>query len=411
MQAARRLDAINPQLVCWLFAIVAWTFGFVLYVTGATPLPLLGTLMIADGCFAAGLAVIRDARSQARAVRWFVGGHFLAATGFFLLRNSVPGISENVVTAMMVIAVVFTYLWTTVNGDQPYRVSDLTVLFGRSARKEGDIRSNYEEQIRKAAAQEERNRLARDLHDAVKQQIFAIQTSAATAQTRFESDPFGTREAIDRIRDSAREAMTELEAMLDQLRATPLENVGLAEALKKVCAALDHRTGAEVDLEIGELPASTLMVPGSQEALLRVAQEAFANIARHARANTVKVCLQQVAGRIELTVRDDGAGFDTNEATNGMGLANMRARAEEFGGELEITSRPGTGTEIRFSIPYVIADPQEHRRRILFLSVLLLMQFGFLLDNGNPFLVAMVAGIPIAIVREVIAYRRAKALI
>lgn len=99
------------------------------------------------------------------------------------------------------------------------------------------VRSRDEQRIRDAAAQEERNRLARDLHDAIKQQIFAIQTSAATAETRFDADPAGAREAVAHVRQSAREAMAEMEAMLDHLRVVPLENAGLVEAIRKQAEA------------------------------------------------------------------------------------------------------------------------------------------------------------------------------
>ena len=125
------------------------------------------------------------------------------------------------------------------------------------------LRSTYEEKIREAASQEERHRLARDLHDSIKQQIFVMHTAAATAQARFDIRPApAPRAAIDQVRNSAREAMAEMEAMLDQLRAAPLENNGLVEALKKQCEALRFRTGADVRLTVGELPPSETLPLG-----------------------------------------------------------------------------------------------------------------------------------------------------
>jgi signal transduction histidine kinase len=213
--------------------------------------------------------------------------------------------------------------------------------------------SRYERQIRAAGAQEERNRLARDLHDSIKQQIFVIQTAAATAQARFESDRMGAAVAIGTIRDSAREAMTEMEVMMDQLRSVALENAGLVEALKKLCEALGHRTGARVNFQLGKLPPNESMLPGSHQAILRVAQEALANIGRHARAGSVTVSLGSVSDRVELRVQDDGAGFDPMQGPRGMGIANMRTRAEEFGGHFGVAGSPGAGTVVTFSIPRV----------------------------------------------------------
>jgi signal transduction histidine kinase len=108
----------------------------------------------------------------------------------------------------------------------------------------GRLRSRYDAQIRNAARVEERSRLARDLHDAVKQQLFVIQTAAATTEVRFDSDPAGARDALAHIRTAAREATTEMEALIDELQATPLENVGLVEAHEEAVrgVALPYRS-------------------------------------------------------------------------------------------------------------------------------------------------------------------------
>ena len=159
--------------------------------------------------------------------------------------------------------------------------------------------------------------------------------------------------------------MTEMEVMLDQLRAEPLENTGLVAALKKQCETLGFRTGAEVAFQLGELPASTVVPPGAQQAVLRVAQEALANVARHARATHVSVRLGKTAGGIELAIRDDGAGFDPNQSRRGMGTANMHARAEEFGGTFELASQPGQGTSIRFFLPYDAGTRSGWNRRTI----------------------------------------------
>ena len=155
--------------------------------------------------------------------------------------------------------------------------------------------------------------VARDLHDAVKQQLFAIQTSAATAQARLTSDTDGVTSALEQVRTSTRDAMTEMEAMIDQLQSAPMENTGLVAALRQHSEALGLRTGAEVTFEAGTLPPSDALPPGTQQALFRAAQEAFANIARHARATHVHVRLRLVGDNFELTIRDDGAGFDPTE--------------------------------------------------------------------------------------------------
>ena len=258
------------------------------------------------------------------------------------------------------------YLWTSAEGEGSGRDPVTRLLDGRAAAPLArPLRSQYERQIREAATQEERNRLARDLHDSIKQQLFVIQTAAATVQARFEGDPEGARTALEQVRSSAREAVTEMEAMLDQLRAAPLGNAGLVEAVKKQCEALGFRTGARVEFKLGTLPPSEALAPGAQQAILRVAQEALANVGRHARARNVTVALDATGRRFELWVRDDGSGFDQNQASAGMGIANMHARAEEFGGTLEVGSYPGRGTWVHLEIPYAVQRPNEHRQRAL----------------------------------------------
>jgi signal transduction histidine kinase len=215
-----------------------------------------------------------------------------------------------------------------------------------------NLRSDWEVQIREAASQEERNRLARELHDSIKQQIFAIQTSVAAAQVRLANGAEGALAALDDARQSAREATVEMETMLDQLQAAPLETQGLVAAIRKLCEALGFRTGAAVKVEIGELPAVESMGPGAHQALYRIAQETVSNIAKHARAKQVDVKLgSDEHGCLSLVIRDDGQGFDVVNGNRGMGLRNLQSRAEEVGGWVAIQSQQGVGTVVEACLP------------------------------------------------------------
>jgi signal transduction histidine kinase len=230
-----------------------------------------------------------------------------------------------------------------------------------------ELRERWIKQLSEAAVQQERNRLARDLHDSIKQQIFSVNISAATAQTRWESDPEGARRALADVRGSAREAMAEMEAMLQHLRPAPLENVGLVEALRKQCEALQYRTGAIVTAEFGELPANEILLPGIQEAIFRIAQEGLNNISRHARAKTVQLRLyQETDGKspvLWFTLRDDGAGYDPARSDSGMGLANIRLRAAEIGGTVQIESVPGQGASLILRIPLNLSEFDKFERQ------------------------------------------------
>jgi two-component sensor histidine kinase len=221
-------------------------------------------------------------------------------------------------------------------------------------------------EVREAAAQEERTRLARDLHDSIKQQLFRINIAAATTAARLESDPAGARSALEDVRRGAHEAMTEMEAMLQQLQPTLLAKAGLVEALRKQCEALQFRTGAQVTTELDPLPSASLLPAGAAEALFRIAQEALANVARHARADNVTVRLarsREDENVLELVVTDDGRGLNAALAP-GMGLSNMRHRAQEIGAELEIGSARERGTCVRVCLSLPDEQEQDLQRRV-----------------------------------------------
>ena len=219
------------------------------------------------------------------------------------------------------------------------------------------------QQVSKTAAQEERNRLARDLHDSIKQQIFGIAVSAAAIKARWEHNPASARKVVDDIERTAQEAQVEMQALLQQLRPTALEHVGLLESLRVQCQALSYRTGAEVTAELDDLPPDELLPVGAQEMIFRIVQEGFANIARHARAGHVWLSLRRQRQTLLIEIGDNGQGFElatANEAPvpySGMGLSNVRERVNTLGGDITVWSMPGKGTTLHVCIPLI--DPQK----------------------------------------------------
>ncbi|MCA9922680.1 MAG: sensor histidine kinase, partial [Anaerolineales bacterium] len=216
-----------------------------------------------------------------------------------------------------------------------------------------DIRVRELQQASELAAEEERQRLARDLHDSIKQQLFSIQVSAAAAQARWDDDVEGAKTAVSDVRNSAKAALVEVNALLQQLAQHPLKTIGLAQALREQADALAYRSGANVDTNIMPLPDNEQFPPANRKALFRIAQEAMGNIARHARAQHVTISLQADAHQIELQIADNGQGFNTANVPTGMGLANMQKRADDSGGTLRIDTNPGKGTTIRFTLPLI----------------------------------------------------------
>ncbi|MCC6858028.1 MAG: hypothetical protein IT158_05695, partial [Bryobacterales bacterium] len=261
MFRGQRPEAIDTRWVFRAYAALAGLAGVLLLISGpawlgaglpgdSTLIRVFGSLVIAAGCCAAGFAAVDPPDARRRGLFWFAAGHAVFWLALVAQRIVTGASPDTAVHFLWAVVFALFYVWATSEGEQ--RGAALISLFGAGGARPGEqLRSRYARQIGEAARQEERKRLARDLHDSVKQQIFAIQTAAATAQVRFDQDHAGAREALEQIRASAREAAAEMRAMLDQLQAVPLENAGLIEALKKQSEALGFRTGARVEFRLG----------------------------------------------------------------------------------------------------------------------------------------------------------------
>jgi two-component sensor histidine kinase len=203
------------------------------------------------------------------------------------------------------------------------------------------------DQVRALAVVEERNRLARELHDSVKQHLFSVAMTSSAVQARIESLPDASDELKEMVREvetAARTAQRETTRLIEDLGPGTLQEQGLAAALNDYTLLFGAREHLLVYLDVQGNDA--VLPPAVAEALYRVAQEALHNVARHARATRVDVKLHCLPEQATLTVRDNGVGFDTNEASSGFGLANMQERVLDLGGRLTVESRPSIGTRI-----------------------------------------------------------------
>ncbi len=202
---------------------------------------------------------------------------------------------------------------------------------------------------RDLAALEERQRLARELHDSVSQALYGIALGARTARTLLDRDPEQVAAPLDYVLQLAGAGMAEMRALIFELRPESLESEGLVAALEKQAASVRARYGIAVDMVMGEEPAAPYVV---KEALYRIAQEALHNTVKHARAQRVEVRLHRNAAGLALEMCDDGVGFDSDGAFPGrLGLHTMRERAVRLSGTLDVASAVGDGTRIRVKIP------------------------------------------------------------
>jgi two-component system sensor histidine kinase UhpB len=207
-----------------------------------------------------------------------------------------------------------------------------------------------------AAQEEERARVARDLHDEVNQSLTALllRLEAARVEAPAELAP-----ELAETKALANRAMEELLMLVRQLRPTALDDLGLKAALASHVSELG-RSG-KIDARFDPQGDFSALPSDVQLVVYRVAQQALSNAVQHSGADHVKVRLSRQGDGVELTVGDDGSGFTFEQAGQGLGIAGMRERALLVGGELEVESRPELGTRVTLTVPLDPADTQEAR--------------------------------------------------
>ncbi len=207
------------------------------------------------------------------------------------------------------------------------------------------------EQAQALASLEERQKLARELHDSVSQALYGIALGARTAQTLLERIPDPgryadvLREPLDYVISLSEAGLTEMRALIFELRPDSLETEGIIAALQKQAAALQARYQLAVEANLIEEPDIPVE---AKQALYRIAQEALHNTVKHSRAQRAAITLSQNNGILTLVLSDDGDGFDPSASFPGhLGLQSMRERAERIGAELQIESSPSAGTRVQ----------------------------------------------------------------
>jgi len=211
-------------------------------------------------------------------------------------------------------------------------------------------------QAREAGVFDERRRMAREIHDTLAQGLTGIVTqlqAAERAAERSPADPAGWRRHVTAATRLARESLTEARRSVDALRPEPLEGCRLSEALAGVAERWSALNG--IPVQVTTTGTVGPIQPEAEFALLRAAQEALANVARHAHATRVGLTISYMENEVALDVRDDGVGFDPSQPEQGFGLVAMRQRIAALSGTLQVESEPGGGTAISACVPAVSA--------------------------------------------------------
>jgi len=213
------------------------------------------------------------------------------------------------------------------------------------------------------ASERERARWARELHDDTLQALGAIRVVLSSAARTASSDVLRT--SVEQAVDQLGEGITALRGLIAELRPAALDELGLVPAIEGLIEqqAAAGELEIEADVEVGSAGGGERLDPELENALYRVIQEALTNVVKHAGAEQVRLVLREQHGEIYVRVRDDGSGFDLTKPTDGFGLLGMRERVELAGGELEVSSRAGEGTELRAFVPARPAQFDSSRLR------------------------------------------------
>jgi signal transduction histidine kinase len=197
--------------------------------------------------------------------------------------------------------------------------------------------------------EEERARIARELHDEAGQLLIGIKLSLQVLSRQMPEDIPEVRQELDQLREQVNQATSRFKDLAKGLRPPTLDQLGLNVSIRQLAADHERRTGMSVQLELsGEMPR---LSQSAEIALYRIVQECLTNAAKYANATEIFVLLRKTDAGIELDIRDNGTGFDPSRVNSGLGLLGMRERASMLGARFQVNSLPNKGTEIQVRVP------------------------------------------------------------
>ncbi|WP_186579142.1 sensor histidine kinase [Aquibacillus kalidii] len=221
----------------------------------------------------------------------------------------------------------------------------------KSLQRMADEKAEYAKTAHKAATIEERQRLARDLHDAVSQQLFALTMMSQASLRLFDRNPEQAREQLREISETALKAQTEMRALLLHLRPVHLSGEPLEIGIRKLIDELKQKCQIDFHIHIDEIEG---LSETTEEHLFRIIQESLSNTLRHANASEVTVEIVKRNNDLFVHIADNGTGFDLEsdqKKKTSYGLKTMKERSEEIGGSFAVRSNQGEGTHIDIRIP------------------------------------------------------------
>ncbi|WP_308636047.1 sensor histidine kinase [Paenibacillus silvisoli] len=288
----------------------------------------------------------------------------LQGTGYvklFALQSNAALIGLSVIALALIMATAYSYLQSVKlraaikrMTEQQRRKRQRVTLPGEEGEAEATGTMSEEdeawtEQVRFSAVIEERQRLARELHDAVSQQLFAISMTATAVSRTLEKDWERAKRQVQLIEEMASVAQSEMRALLLHLRPVHLDGKNLSQALHSLIDELKQKVPMKITLEADP---TIKLDSEAEDHLFRIAQEALSNSLRHSKAENLSIYLQHAGAYVRLTLQDDGTGFNLEEKKQtSYGLLTMEERVNVLGGSLKLITSPGNGALIDIWVP------------------------------------------------------------
>jgi signal transduction histidine kinase len=215
----------------------------------------------------------------------------------------------------------------------------------------------YAATIEELTVSQERNRMARELHDTLAHSLSAVTVQLEAVRSLWSTNPDQARRILDQASDTARTGQVEARRALQALRASPLKDLGLPLAIKELAESAAERSGTALELQLPDRMATNLS-QSTEQGIYRIAQETLENIVRHAGARSIWVRLSEADHQIHLVIEDDGLGIGSgavpaagDEASDRFGVRGMRERSQLIGAILDISNRAGQGTRVELVVP------------------------------------------------------------
>lgn len=327
-----------------IISYVLYTFGYINEMTSWSAV-IFHSLMIMIGLclIGAGFGFIQSNRMKGR-LRLLEDAMILLEKGH--LNKALPSLGEDEVGRL---------------GEQLNRISLKWEEQVSSLQRLSSDNAALAEQSRYSAIAEERQRLARELHDAVSQQLFAISMTATAVGRTLDKDFDKAKRQISLIEEMSSVAQSEMRALLLHLRPVHLEGKDLPQAIKELVSELKVKIPIDIQVDIEE---GIRLSKGIEDHLFRIVQEAMSNTLRHSKATRMDIrLLHRGPDMVRLAIRDNGIGFDLDEQKHASyGIVSMRERVNELGGSIDIISAIGQGTRIDIRIPVIneMGEEKEH---------------------------------------------------